>query len=66
MAKAAARGNKPVYNVRARQDPDNDFMVTIGAVWPFENGDGFVVRLHILPIQWDGSMILVKPKESDE
>jgi hypothetical protein len=69
MAKAAQmekpRGNKPQYVVRAKQAPDSEFMQTIGAAWPFNEGDGFVVKLHSLPINWTGDMILVPPK-SDE
>jgi hypothetical protein len=57
------RGNKPVYIARARQTPESEVMVTIGAAWPFNNGDGLVVKLHMMPTQWSGDFILVTPKE---
>jgi len=57
------RGNRPVYNVRAKTDQEADVMTTIGAVWPFKDGDGFVMRLQLVPVNWDGSCILVPPKE---
>ena len=41
-------------------------MQTIGAAWPFREGEGFVVKLHSQPIKWDGDMILVPPKSDDE
>lgn len=63
MANGKPKGNKPVFIARAKQDPDNEFMVTIGAAWPFENGEGYVVHLQQTPVQWDGSFILIRPKE---
>jgi hypothetical protein len=66
MAKAKQdkpKGNKPVYNARARQGPDSEFMTTIGAAWPFNEGDGLVVKLNFLPL--DGQFILVPPKADE-
>lgn len=60
---ADEKGKKPAMIARARQDPDNEHMVTIGAVWPFNNSEGYVVKLHTLPVNWDGSFILISPKE---
>jgi hypothetical protein len=57
------KGSKPIYNARAKQTPDSDMMITIGAAWPFNEGDGLVVKLQQTPTQWDGSFILVPPKE---
>ena len=70
MAKAVetaekAKGARPIYNARAKQSPDSDFMVTIGAAWPFNEGDGLVVNLNLIPTNWDGKFILVPPKEGD-
>lgn len=62
MAKEA-KGNRPVFNVRAKQSPDSEFMTTIGAVWPFREGEGFVVKLNLLPVGWNGECILVAPKD---
>jgi hypothetical protein len=57
------RGNKPLYIARARQAPESEVMVTIGAAWPFNEGDGFVVKLQMIPMQWAGDFILVTPKD---
>lgn len=58
-------GRQPKYIARAKQAPDSDFMVTIGAAWPFKEGDGLVVKLQMTPTKWDGDFILVTPKEGD-
>ena len=57
------KGGRPVYHVRAKQGPDSDFMTTIGAAWPFNQGDGLVVKLNFLPL--DGQFILVPPKADE-
>ena len=59
------KGNKPVYIARAKQSPDSEFMTTIGAAWPFNEGDGLVVKLHSVPTDWKGDFILVPPKEGE-
>lgn len=58
-------GAKPLYLAKARQTPESEFLIVIGAVWPFKNGEGFVVKLHSVPTDWRGDMILVKP-QADE
>ena len=58
------KGSRPVYNARAKQSPDNDYMTTIGAAWAFNEGDGLVVKLNFLPL--DGQFILVPPKERED
>lgn len=60
-----AQGNKPVFNARAKREPDSEYMQTIGAAWTFKEGEGYVVRLHSLPTNWDGSFILVPPKDPE-
>ena len=57
------KGNKPKYIARAKQDPEGDYMQTIGAAWDFKDGEGYVVKLQFIPVNWDGSFILVTPKE---
>lgn len=58
-----SKGDKPVFNVRARQEPDSEYMTTIGAAWRFKQGEGYVVRLQMIPVNWDGSCVLVPPKD---
>jgi hypothetical protein len=38
-------------------------MTTIGAAWRFKQGEGYVVRLQMIPVNWDGSCVLVPPKD---
>jgi hypothetical protein len=67
MAKGSTKGDRPAYNVRAktgRKDGDGrDVFTTIGAAWPFNNGDGLNVRLSVLPVNFDGQLMLVPPKD---
>jgi len=58
-----SKGDKPVFNVRVRQEPDSEYMTTIGAAWKFKKGEGYVVKLHSIPVNWDGSIVLVPAKE---
>lgn len=62
-----AKGSKPIYNVRAktgRKDDDgNDIFVTVGAAWPFDRGDGMNLRINLLPVNFDGQLMLVPPRD---
>ena len=58
-----SKGNKPKYIARAKKTDDNDYMQTIGAAWPFKEGEGLVVKLDVTPMNWSGEFILVEPKE---
>ena len=66
MAKAA-KTNRRRYTVRAKtgrkDESDRDIFVTVGAAWPFGSGDGFTVRLNTLPVNVDGTLMLVPPKQ---
>lgn len=67
MRRAAPKGDKPVYIIRARQEPRSDYLTTVGAAWKFREGEGLVLRIHSMPVNWDGSFILVPPfEEKDE
>jgi hypothetical protein len=59
-------GSRPAYLVKAKQSPESEFLIVIGAAFKWKNGDGYVVQLHSIPVKnWDGSFILAAPK-SDE
>jgi hypothetical protein len=60
-----SRGDKPAYNVRARQELKSDYLTTVGSAWKFKEGDGYVVRILSLPVDWDRSFILVKPSQPE-
>ena len=40
-----------------------DIFTTVGAAWPFNNGDGLNVRINLLPVNFDGQLMLVPPKD---
>ena len=61
-----SKGAKPAYLAKCKQSADSEFMHTLGAAWPFKEGEGLVVKLTTIPVGWDGGMILVKPKAEDE
>lgn len=62
-----AKGNRPQYNVRAktgRHDGEGkEIFTTVGAAWAFSNGDGFNVKINMLPVGFDGALMLVPPKD---
>lgn len=63
---SAPKGNRPLYNVRAKVREDNDgnaIFATVGAAWPFNQGDGLNVRINMLPVNFDGTLMLVPPKD---
>ena len=68
MAKAAQKvepqkGAKPDYVARARQAPGSDYFITIGAAWAKtgDKGTYMSVKLNNLPLNFDGSFLLMKP-----
>jgi hypothetical protein len=62
---APRRGNLP--NVRAntgqKDGEGRDIFTTVGAAWPFNQGDGLNVRINLLPVSFDGQLMLVPPKD---
>ncbi len=61
-----AEKRRPVYIARAKENPDSDRWLTIGAAWDFKDGEGYVIRIQSTPLQWDGSFILVPPLENSD
>lgn len=57
-----AKGNKPDFNLRAKV---GEIWQNIGVAWHAK--DGIIsVRLNLLPVgEWDGSAILIPPKEGN-
>jgi len=57
------KGDKPALIARAKQSPDSEYWMTIGAAWEFEK-DGktcLSVRLNSIPTNWDHSFVLMPP-----
>lgn len=57
---------QPDFVCRARQHPDSEYWVTIGAAWSYRNGEpGYSVKLHTTPTNWDGSFLMMPPLEKE-
>ena len=53
---------KPDFVVRAKQSPDSEFWMNVGVAWSFKDDKpGFSVKLHSIPTNWDGDLILLPP-----
>ncbi len=68
MARSAnPKGSRPIYNVRAKtgrkDEHDKDIFMTVGAAWSFNSGDGLNVKIDALPVNFDGFLMLVPPKD---
>ena len=61
-----AKGDKPQFIIRAKQEPGSEYMTTVGSAWKFRKGEGYVVKIHSMPVNWDGSFIMVPPFEKEE
>ena len=66
--KEPEKGKSPDFVVRARQTPDSDFFVNCGAAWKVEvNGkEAISLKLTAMPVQSDGSFLLLQPLEAKE
>ena len=62
-----AKGNMPTFNVRAKTgrktEGGDDIFTTVGAAWEFKNGTGYSVKINSLPVPFDGTLIMVEPKD---
>lgn len=61
---AASEKRMPDMIARAKQAPDSEYWMNVGAAWTYTNKDGVVcysVRLNNVPTQWDHSFVLVPP-----
>jgi hypothetical protein len=56
-------GSKPHYLVRAKQNPDSEFYISLGVGWNAKDG-AISVKLHSIPTNWNGDMLLLVQKES--
>jgi len=66
QGRESERGKSPDFVIRARQGPNSDFFVNVGAAWYVDvNGkQGISVKLNLLPIGSDGSFLMLPPKEN--
>lgn len=61
-----SKGSRPVFLAKVKQSPDSDYMHVLGAAFKFREGEGLVVKLNLIPTNWDGTFILVAPTKKDE
>lgn len=59
---------KPDMIARAKQSPDSEYWMTIGAAWEFRNKENeacYSIRLTNIPANWDHSFVLMPPKAAE-
>ena len=64
----ARKPNPPAfvaYHV-ADQGRGRKFWTRLGGAWRQKNGEGFTIFVNLLPIDFDGRIVLMPPKEQDE
>ena len=60
--------NPPVFIAYAVSEGGRGrkFWTRLGGVWEHKKGEGFTVFLNVLPIDFDGRVVLLPPKADDE
>ena len=64
----ARKSNPPAfvaYHV-SEQGRGRKFWTRLGGVWPHSKGEGFTIFVNVLPIDFDGRIVLMPPKEQDD
>lgn len=64
----ARKPNTPAFIAYAVSDQGRGrkFWNRLGGAWPQKNGTGLTVFVNMLPIDFDGRIVLMPPKEQDE
>lgn len=64
----ARKPNTPAFIAYAVSDQGRGrkFWNRLGGAWPQKNGEGFTIFVNVLPIDFDGRIVLMPPKEQDE
>jgi hypothetical protein len=55
--------NRPYAVYVVEGEGDNAYWTKVGSAWPYEDGDGFNVKLSALPL--DGRLVIRKPKPKE-
>ncbi len=58
----------PDFFVRARQEKNSRYFTTIGSAWSKKDRNGqdmISLKLNSIPLDWDGSCLLVRPFAPD-
>ncbi len=42
------------------------FWTRLGGVWEHRNGDGLTIFLNVLPVDFDGRIVLLPPREDED
>ncbi len=57
------KGRKPTMNARVKV---GDIWTTIGVGWKLEGRDGYSLKLNLIPVNFDGAIVLLPMKSDDE
>ena len=59
--------DRPTHNIRARtgrQDGEGkDILMTVGAAWQHQNGNGFNLQVNTLPVGFDGYLMVIERRD---
>ena len=54
-----------VYAVREREKPQKPVWTRLGAAWKHQDGPGFNIELEAVPLNFNGKLVLLPPREPD-
>ncbi len=59
---------QPDFVVRAKTGPGRKEWSTVGSAWKRDNGEGFSIKLHSIPIgpHWNGVLKLLPPYAEED
>jgi hypothetical protein len=60
--------NKPDFFVHGEKvlGPRNTILVRIGAAWRHEKGNGVTLQVDALPLDFNGRIVLLEPKQDGQ
>jgi hypothetical protein len=59
-----AEKRQPDFVIRAKQSPDSEYWVTIGAMWKAnlkDNKEGWSIKINNAPMNWNGDALAMEP-----
>ena len=64
----ARKPNPPAFIAYSVSDQGRGrkFWTRLGGAWPQKNGEGFTVFVNVLPIDFDGRIVLMPPREQEK
>ena len=54
-----------VYAIRERDKGQKPIWTRLGAAWKHQDGSGINIELEAIPLNFDGKLVLLPPREAD-